>query len=566
MLNYQNIIKARIHVFALRLLWWGTIAAAFTYFNISQSIVRGKLSLPPVYDDVSYLLQGAIWVNAFREGGIGELISAPIAHSPVMVVIAFVGFLLFGFKVWAPYAVNGILVFGILLGLDLLARKLPLYQRLLLPITALTYPLMANVVMEFRPDILCSIVMSFFVACCFQLNWQSPHGIYKFIISSLLALGLLCKPSIFPITLLIGMIALSFSIIADWDWQDVRRFNKTFLFQRLIRNNIKLIGMSLILVSPYYLFGGLKFALNYIQVVMFGANREIWIPSFSPAYSLLYYLTGRGGWMMGAWFWVDIILLIITLATVIYRKQRDLAQKAIAAVLTLLMAYASVTIPSTKSPFLGLIVTALLLIFTYQSMVYWLEILNYWLKKHVSTTLSILLCVTILASVIWFQWKSFPFVGGGITLLPASESEKYNQSLEQIIQKIQLLGQFASNTTKQKIFIPASTSFLNPTNLSLKFQFSNIQNLEVFGINLNKENFDDIQLYKDKALTSEYTILARSPSVTYPSLNSKRGNDQFGEQLYRFLETSEEFERVDRQDSPIIKGEIFIYRNKRPSE
>ena len=102
--------------------------------------------------------------------------------------------------------------------------------------------------------------------------------------------------------------------------------------------------------------------------------------------------------------------------------------------------------------------------------------------------------------------------------------------------------------------------------MSLKFQFSNIQNLEVFGINLNKENFDEIQLYKDKALTSEYTILARSPSVTYPSLNSKRGNDQFGEQLYRFLETSEEFERVDRQDSPIIKGEIFIYRNKRPSE
>jgi hypothetical protein len=566
MLNYQNIIRMPIHVFGFRLLWWGAIAIAFTYINISQSIVQGKLSLPPVYDDVSYLLQGAIWVNAFREGGLGELISAPIAHSPVMVFIAFVGFLLFGFKVWAPYAVNGILVFGILLGLDLLARKLPLYQRLLLPITALTYPLMANVVMEFRPDILCSIVMSFFVACCFQLNWQSPDRIHKFIISSLLALGLLCKPSIFPITLLIGTIALSFSIIADWDWQDLVRFNKTSLFQRLIRNNMKLIGMSLILVSPYYLFGGLKYTLNYIQIVMFGPNREIWIPSFPPEYSLVYYLTGRGGWMIGAWFWVDIMLLTITLAAVIYQKQRHLAQKAIAAVLTFLVAYASVTIPSTKSPFLGLIVTALLLIFSYQSMVYWLEILNYWLKKYVSVTLNVLLCVTILSSAIWFQWKSFPFVGGGITLLPASESQKYNQSLEQITQKLQSSDQLASNTTKQKIFIPAFNSFLNPTNLSLKFQFSNIQNLEVISIDLNRENLDDIQLYKDKALTSEYTILDRSPSLTYHSLKNKRGNNQFGEQLYWFLETSEEFERLDRQDSPIIKGEILIYRNKRPSE
>lgn len=566
MLNYQNIIKTRIHVFGFRLLWWGTIAAAFTYFNISQSIVRGKLSLPPVYDDVSYLLQGAIWVNAFREGGLGELISAPIAHSPVMVLIAFVGFLLFGFKVWAPYAVNGILVFGILLGLDLLARKLPVYQRLLLPITVLTYPLMANVVMEFRPDILCSIVMSFFVVCCFQLNWESPHRIYKFIISSLLALGLLCKPSIFPITLSIGTIALSFSIIADWDWQDVRGLNKTSLFQRLIRNNVKLIGTSLILVSPYYLFGGLKYTLNYIQVVMFGANRDMWVPQFSPAYSLLYYLTGQGGWMMGAWFWVDIILLIITLATVIYRKQGDLAQRGIAAVCTLLIAYTSVTIPSTKSPFLGLIVTALLLIFTYQSMVYSLEILNHWLKKHVSLTLNMLLCVTIFFGVIQFQWKSFPFVGGGVTLLPPSESEKYNQSLEQITQKFQLLGQLEYSATKQKIFIPASTSFLNPTNLVLKFQFNHIQVFEAIGLDLNRDNIDNFQIYKEKSQAANYVILARSPSVTYPSLKNKRGNDQFGEQLYRFLEISEEFERVDRQDSPIIKGEIFIYHNKRPSE
>ncbi len=565
MLNYQN-IKAGIHVFGFRLLWWGTIAAAFTYFNISQSLVSGKLSVPPVYDDVSYLLQGAVWANAFREGGVGELISAPIAHSPVMVLIAFIGFLLFGFKVWAPYAVNGILVFGILFGLDLLARKLPLYQRLLLPITVLTYPLMANVVMEFRPDILCSIVMSFFVVCCFQLNWESSHRIYKFIISSLLAVGLLCKPSIFPITLLIGTIALSFSIIADWDWQDVRGLNKTSLFQRLIQNNAKLIGTSLILVSPYYLFGGLKFTLNYIQVVMFGANRAIWIPSFSPVYSLLYYLTGRGGWMMGAWFWVDIILLIITLATVIYRKQRDLAQRGIAAVCTLLIAYASVTIPSTKSPFLGLIVTALLLIFTYQSMVYWLEILNHWLKKHVSVTLNMLLCVTMFYGVIQFQWKSFPFVGGGITLLPPSESEKYNQSLEQITQKFQLLGQLESNATKQKIFIPASTSFLNPTNLILKFQFNHIPVFEAIGLDLNRDNIDDFQVYKKKSRTADYTILARSPSVIYPSLKNKEGNAHFGEQLYSFLETSEEFERVDRQDSPILKGEILIYRNKRPSE
>ncbi len=199
-------------------------------------------------------------------------------------------------------------------------------------------------------------------------------------------------------------------------------------------------------------------------------------------------------------------------------------------------------------------------------MVYWLEILNYWLKKYVSITLNVLLCVTILSSVIWFQWKSFPFVGGGITLLPASESQKYNESLEQIIQKFQPIGQLSLNTTKQKIFIPASTSFLNPTNLSLGFQFNHIQVFEAIGLDLNRENVDNFQIYKKKSRSADYVILARSPSVVYPSLRNKRGNDQFGEQLYWFLETSAQFERLDRQDSPIIKGEILIYRNKRLSE
>ena len=561
MLKHQSIIKAWFRFFGFRLLWWGTIATAFTYFNISQSIAQGKLSLPPAYDDVSYLLQGSIWVNAFREGGLSGLISAPVAHSPVMVLIAFIGFLLFGFQVWAPYAINGVFVFGILFGLDSLARKLPLYQRLLLPITALTYPLLANVIMEFRPDILYGIVMAFLVTYCLQLDWSSSTRIQRFGISGLLALALLCKPSMFPITLLVGTIALSSSIIADSDWRDI---NPTHLFQKLIKHNTKLIGISLILASPYYLFGGLKYTLNYIQVVMFGANRGLWMPSFSPVYSLLYYLTGRGAWMMGAWFWVDIILLTFTLAAIIYRKQRDLAQKTLAAFLTLLAAYTSVTIPSTKSPFLGLIVTSLLLIFTHQSMIYWLEILNCWLKKYVSVTLNTLLCITILFSIVWFQWKSFPFVGGGLTLLQASESEKYNQSLEQIAQKFQGLDQLVPNITKQKIFIPASTSFLNPTNLNLRFQFSNIQTLKAIDLDLNRDNIDDPQVYKNTSLNSDYVILARSPSVSYPSLKNKRGNDQFGEQLYQFLETSREFERIDRQDSQIIKGEILIYHRKVP--
>lgn len=566
MLNYQNVIKTQIPIFGFRLFWWGTIAIAFTYFNISQSIVQGKLSLPPVYDDVSYLLQGAIWVNAFREGGLGELMAAPIANSPVMVFIAFLGFMLFGFYTWAPYAINSLVIFGLLIGLDLLSSKLPQYQRRILPLITLTYPIVANLVMEFRPDAICAITMAFYISACLRTNWRSSSWQKQVGLSSLLAFALLCKPSIFPITLFVAITALFSSILAHLSWKNLRGIQLRLLIEKLAKPIAISIGISLLLVSPYYLLGGLKQTLDYIQVVVFGTNRDMWTPSFPLSYSLVYYLTGRGGWMMGSWFWLNIALLNITLAAVLYQRQLDLSKRAIAATVILVTAYITVTIPSTKSPFLGLIVTAIILIFSYLTMAYWLELLNSVLKKSVSTTLSQFLSLTIIVSLIFFQWKSFPFVGGGISLLSRTETAQYYKSLDNIVIVFEKLNPTLSKSNRKSIFLPASTSFINTTNLNLNFQFNHIQVFKATGLDLNRENVDDFQIYEKKSRSADYVILARSPSVGYPSLKNKKGNDQFGEQLYGFLETSSQFERLDRQDSPIIKGEILIYHNKRPSE
>lgn len=94
------------------------------------------------------------------------------------------------------------------------------------------------------------------------------------------------------------------------------------------------------------------------------------------------------------------------------------------------------------------------------------------------------------------------------------------------------------------------------------FQFDHIQVFEATGVNLNRDNLDDVQTYKNQSQASTYTILVRSPSVTYVSLTKKGGNTEFGEGLYHFLETSGEFERIDRQTPSILQGELLIYRRK----
>ena len=568
MLRLHNVRARIIGLIGLRLLWWGIISFLFTYFNITQSLAQGKLSIPPVYDDVSYLLEGATWLNTLRDHGFGELLTLPIAHSPVMVFIAFLGFLLFGFQTWAPYAINALLVFGLLISLDLLSRELPLYQRLLLPLTALTYPLTANLVMEFRPDVACSITMALYVAVALRTEWKSASNFsfnswrYYLGLSSILAFSLLTKPSIFPITLVIAAITLFCAIVASVHFEKAPATQAKSSLSQLLNRITTSLGLSLLLASPYYIFGGLKYITNYIQIVVFGPNKGIWTLSQSLNYTLIYYLVGRGGRMIGAWFWIDVMILVITLAAVIYRRQWNLARRSIAAVMIFILAYASVTIPSTKSPFLGLIVTALLLVLSYLALVYWLEFLNNWLKKSVSKPLGMILAATIISSLIFFQWMSFPFVGGGFTLLTPATAAKYNQSLDNVGQVFRLLYPSISKTDRQTIFIPASTSFLNPTNLSLMFQFDHIQVFETTGVNLNRDNLDDIQTYKNQSQASTYTILVRSPSVTYVSLAKKGGNIEFGEGLYHFLETSGEFERIDRQTPSILQGELLIYRRK----
>ncbi len=172
--------------------------------------------------------------------------------------------------------------------------------------------------------------------------------------------------------------------------------------------------LSLLLASPYYVFGGFKHITHYIKIVMFDSNRGVWQTNLPPTNNLIYYLTGRGGWMMGAWFWVDMMVLVITLVTIIARQQWHFVRRAIAAIIIFISAYASVTIPSTKSPFLGLVITALLLILTYLAMIYWLEFLNNWIKRSLSQSLGKLLGLVLISSLIFFQWKNSPFIGGGI--------------------------------------------------------------------------------------------------------------------------------------------------------
>jgi hypothetical protein len=541
------------HPWVLRSLYWMAIAAAYTAFHVISSIHSGKLALPPKYDDVSYLSQGADWLNAWKHGGLAEFWSAGVAHSPISVYTAFFGFLVFGPYEWAPYAVNGLFVWLFLLGLDDLSQGLPTYQRLLLPLTALTYPLLANLVMEFRPDVLCSIVTAYLLTLIIKTHWLKPKRSRLLLLGILLGVALLSKPSIFPITIGLTLGGIAITALVDYKKQGYGRS-----IPKIANKTTQVIGLGLLVACPYYILGGLQHISTYISLVISGPNRTIWAKTFPIKDNLLYYLDGNGS-MLGNWLGLDICLIILAISVAISRRDWVVLEKSLVAMLVFGLSYGSVTIPAVKSPFLGVIVSALFLLASYQALQALLLCFNQTAKLYLrSRWIAVFTGIFILGLNVR-QWQNYPYIGGGVHLLSDAQVLEIHQPLK-------LLSDYFSTLAKQSpkpidCFLTADAASLNIDNLKLNLQLRGIQSLQFHNIDINQTNFDRPENYFAKMQAADYVIFPRSPQVTYPrkkpSLKPQPIN--MGAEIAQYLDRSPDFEKLRSFDTPAIAGKIEIY-------
>ena len=109
-----------------RLVICSVFACFITIWMVACSISSGRLSIYPRFDDVAYLDDGLRRLSILHEHGCSALAAdyrlwPP--HAPVSTALAFGAFEICGPHDWAPYAANGLLVFGYLfLGSFLLPR------------------------------------------------------------------------------------------------------------------------------------------------------------------------------------------------------------------------------------------------------------------------------------------------------------------------------------------------------------------------------------------------------------------------------------------------------------
>lgn len=313
-------------------------------------IVReGRLSLVPIYDDVTYLVDGMSRLAVLDRSGIGGFVAdlhAHPAHAPFMAVTSTFGFLLSGGAVWGPYLLNSLWVFfaaGLVL---LVLQDVELKSRIGIAVALLAAPLFGFAIAEFRPDPVWGLLVGLSAALLVTVDIAQASRSRLLMLGLLVGVAVIAKPTAAPasaaviLAAYLGQVASSLVLRA--------RIPK----RALARNSLIVAVGAALVVIPYALVGGAEI-FAYIMMVMRSGN-SVWRTDTSALGHIAYYLNPELGPLMLGWVWYGALpILALCFGLLVHAKDRRGLCAFAGIVCGLGMAYAIVTVSSVKSPMIG---------------------------------------------------------------------------------------------------------------------------------------------------------------------------------------------------------------------
>ena len=199
------------------------VSAVYTANVLHWSLRFGRLAMDPVFDDVGYLLDGLQRLNVLDTAGFHALCNSFVQsppHSPWSTLLAFLAFALIGVHDWAPYILNGFLVFFLLLlAWDLVGLKNDWARAAILSVVLLLQ-LPFQAVLEFRPDFAVALFTATFALLLIKMACYGDDGSTQlrnhFCVGLLADLAYLAKPTFFPHTTVILFAAIALAEISRW--------------------------------------------------------------------------------------------------------------------------------------------------------------------------------------------------------------------------------------------------------------------------------------------------------------------------------------------------------------
>jgi hypothetical protein len=177
-----------------------TAVTAFLSLRLAKQI--GRLSVPPLYDDVSYFVDAAKWLDAVQINGIAANLGGLLhQHAPFSTLTAIIGLILVPDGYVGPYAINAVILLAFLLGIAHLTWRRPFVDIATCLVAAACIPVFWHTMTEARPDLPWGLALGLAIGAVLYRPFLQRSRWSVFGLGALCGLAAAIKPSAFPASL-----------------------------------------------------------------------------------------------------------------------------------------------------------------------------------------------------------------------------------------------------------------------------------------------------------------------------------------------------------------------------
>jgi hypothetical protein len=370
------------------------LTGIFTALMINYSLDHYRLRIEPYYDDIGYFTDALKRLEVFYDQGLQalwrSLVDSP-PHSPWSTLLGMFAFAILGISNVAPYACNSILIFIFLLVIFNIEVTATLACKLCVSLFALSTPLAALAIMDFRPDFATNL---FLAAGASILLFQTAQTAFlKPWIRAALVLffsgALLAKPTTVLATSFLILFAQGLHVLSamrdrDLCWARIRDMFLTSSF-------IALFTGWYYVVNFQHIYGYISD--NLVRSIHKDLNNIV-----SMKDRLTFFLTGVGGIQLDLHYFYIIGLVTLSVVLAAFQKEREVILIHLKALLWTVVAYLGTSLAGIANHFIGLNFQIMLLLSGCYSFYHLIRVAGTGFTGHAAKVIAVAVVVMAITS------------------------------------------------------------------------------------------------------------------------------------------------------------------------
>jgi 4-amino-4-deoxy-L-arabinose transferase-like glycosyltransferase len=332
------------YYFALFIIFLVTILV-----NITYSFRLGRLSAPPLYDDVVYFAS-AIKILTFSEGnGFFSVIKAFLLdppHAPLSTATGLLGFWLIGPNPVAAYIASTWVLAIYILVVSIISKPLDnSFTRFLFVLIFMFIPASHALINEFRPDMAAGLLFGLTIYAICNVNLNTISRRRSIGIGLLVAATMIAKPSALVITFpIVGAVFIG----AILNHSSLLSVGLKPIIARLLPG---LCSFALVII-PFFIFWGAN-TFRYIYQVLV-TNADIWRTPGDWVFHWTYHSFGLGGKQaLGPFLIAGLVIILFDFIAVFNKRNTSESRGILLFYLILVLIYGGMSSSNEKTVFQG---------------------------------------------------------------------------------------------------------------------------------------------------------------------------------------------------------------------